>query len=86
MYSEDNIKTKLDNIKSQKKESSACENFIDFYGNNEPHINLCYNYYLEYDSKKEDYLNPIKYGIDNFKKELVDKIILVYSSVITSTF
>ncbi len=81
MYNEDNVKAELDNIKAIKEENSASENVKNFYQKNEPYINACHAYYADYESKKEYYLKTMQYNdINNFKKELVGKIILVLTA------
>lgn len=81
MYSEDDFRAGLDNVKSQKKENSASENVKIFYRENEPYITSCYNYYLQYQSEKVNYVKDVQYEeIDAFKKELWGKIILVLTA------
>lgn len=81
MYSEDNIKAKLETIKAVKKENSASENVKNFYKKNESYISACHSYYLEYKSKKEYYLNPMQFDdIDKFKKGLDGKTVLVLTA------
>lgn len=82
MYSisEEKLKAALDNVKSRKSENSASENVKQFYHNHEPYINSCYNYYLQYERHKADYVESVQYEIEEFKKELKGKIILVLTA------
>ncbi len=81
MYSEDDFRTGLENKQFQKEGNSAIENVKAFYSKNEPYIKACYSYYLQYDSKKDNYINQVKYEeVDEFKKELNGRTILILTA------
>lgn len=81
VYNEEDLRAEFDKISCQKREKSASENVKAFYSNNETYINTCYNYFLQYDAKREEYINGIPcVEIDELKKELRGKIILVLTA------
>lgn len=78
---EQEYQAELEKQKEIKTHASAADNVKSFYTNNEEYIESCYEYFLQYDSNKTDYVNDVQYDDgDAFQTKLRGKIVLVLTA------